>query len=321
MTYSPVFKEWETRHYYQTRTADADEVEHNAIRYGTTPIEVGIRDEETAGADVMDESIDDSDWAAVDHETETAVSDTHQELIRRSVLLGDAYPFDVTDGSLTYTGSSSGVYEFCLAISVAETITKGEYVDLPRQFEHLSLLLCSSYLGANSDAIHTGWPNTWRRFRTAFEHVHERTGEWLWRPSVALPDDPSTRLVKDGGIDFLVWKNMPDPRTGKLFLLGQCACGNDWDTKLNDIDLKKVQQWFNYPMTRVEPVKAFTTPRHLIDATIHEASTSAGLTFDRTRLTLLAEETPETTRKVREKMGEELQRLAELGLGASPDIR
>ena len=118
------------------------------------------------------------------------------------------------------------------------------------------------------------------------ETVANRTGEWKWGPRSDLPDDPLD--VKDEGCDFIVWPNPPDDRQiGQLFVLGQCACGNNWDIKLGELNVEKFQKWFNHPFT-ISPVRAFATPHHVTDAMLAEASLRGGVFFDRARLTLLA---------------------------------
>jgi hypothetical protein len=117
--------------------------------------------------------------------------------------------------------------------------------------------------------------------------VNERTKEWIWRPQRDFGDDPQT--TGDEGIDFIVWKEMPDNRVGKLFILGQCACGDDWSTKFNDLNLGKINKWFQPLCYAQPPVRAFTTPHHLSDMSLVNAQTQAGIVFDRARLALIGE--------------------------------
>lgn len=73
-------------------------------------------------------------------------------------------------------------------------------------------------------------------------------------------------------------------------MLGQCACGNNWQDKYADLNVKRMERWFN-PLSTVEPVRAFATPRHVDDHLLREASRQAGLVFDRARLVLVASST------------------------------
>ena len=116
------------------------------------------------------------------------------------------------------------------------------------------------------------------------EQLHRCTGEWHWGPEEEL--DPTD--VKDEGCDFVVWLHPSDGRKiAPLLVLGQCACGNNWQDKYADLDVRRVRRWFN-PLSIVEPVRAFATPRHVDDDVLREASREAGLLFDRSRLALIA---------------------------------
>lgn len=144
--------------------------------------------------------------------------------------------------------------------------------------------------------MRTGWPSDPgeprpARFRQVVERLHELTGEWVWSPDPTLPDDPDPRDVKDEGLDIFVWKEVPDKRPGKLFVLGQCACGNDYPTKFHDIDanFEKLKKWVK-PLSYATPLRAFATPRHIPNgAYFADVNHQAGLTFDRARIALLAE--------------------------------
>ncbi len=96
------------------------------------------------------------------------------------------------------------------------------------------------------------------------------------------------RDVKDEGLDFAAWIHHLDDRPGHLFLLGQCACGDNWSNKLTELSIDPLMRWFP-PMCHVPATRAFCTPFHITDQRLIEASKQAGIVFDRIRLTLLAE--------------------------------
>jgi hypothetical protein len=257
-------------------------------------IDAGIYDDRVAGA--MDDFDPDDNtvqqhWHRTDLEYDSAVGGIHEELERRKSMMGPAYPFKVEGGAVTYQPSKNLVYEFCLAICNSPTITAGDYVQFPRVFERLSANIFQEYLGNHSIVLHTGSPRdpeTGSRFRDAMINLGQKSGEWIWKPEPDLPEDPEE---KDGGVDFVAWKDTLDNRKiGQLFVLGQCACGNDWNTKFDDISLKKFRKWFQ-PSYLVQPVRTFVIPFVLADGNLKEASREAGLVFDRARLTLAAQAT------------------------------
>ena len=96
-------------------------------------------------------------------------------------------------------------------------------------------------------------------------------------------------------MDVVAWKRFQDGRRGNLFLVGQCACGHtDWPGKCGQLNLRKLEEnWFR-PLSLAGAHRFFAVPFH-IPNTMHleEITTEAGLTFDRCRITLIAESDPE----------------------------
>lgn len=287
--------DFEARYTQQRAAENADQSEFEAILMGSALLESGTRDEQIAGAmDEFDSEILDIEaWNSVDLELEGAAGPLFEQLEIRQSLLGDKYPFRIENNTLIYEPSESNVYEFCLAICQAPNITTAPYNDLPSAFEELSGAIAQIYLGEGSVYRHTGWPRrngAPTKFKANMQPLNELTQEWVWNPDECLPDDPSATDVKDEGVDYVAWKPNLDTRAGHLFLLGQCACGDNWRDKLHDIDFQKIGRWFK-PMTRVKPpLKAISTPVHVTNGLMVEAFREAGLVFDRIRLTLLAEQ-------------------------------
>lgn len=287
-----VASSYEARHRAQRATVDADQAELVALRLGTSTADSGVYDERVAGTLSIDEEEAFEDrvrWQRQDVAGDTAVGGIREEIERRIRLMGSAYPFDLNGGRLRYRPSTLGFYEFCLATSRAPNITIGELVHLPRDFERVAALLVKGYLGVHSEVLHTGAPrdgDVGVRFTDAMRTLHERSKEWRWDPEEGLPDEH--RMSGDEGVDFIAWKRSLDGRPGQLFFLAQCACGGDWDTKFNDMNLPRFKKWFR-PEVYPKPIRLFATPHHVADAMLVEAQRQAGLVLDRARLALIAE--------------------------------
>jgi len=289
---------WENRRNDDRIAEDADQTEVMAIRYGSCNLEAGTFDDRIAGAlddfEVTD-PLDVPSWAADDIKVDNAASEVALELNRRAAILGDAYPFTFDRNRILYRQSQTLVYEFCLAVSEAPSLTKGKFQKLPIAFERLvrDTLIC--FLGPGANGMRTGWPGDEHeprptRFKQVVEKLRGRAGEWVWSPDPGLPDDPGDD--KDVGLDVVVWKGVSDQRAGKLFLLAQCACGNGFKTKFHDIDggFVRLGKWIK-PISYVMPIRVFCTPRHIPnDLDFSQTHKEAGFTFDRARLTLLAEQ-------------------------------
>ena len=298
----------------QKLATDADEVEIEALQLGSSTIDAGIQDELIASA--MDDFQNDSnepDWIERDVASDTATSGIYNEILRRSVTLGEAYPFDIDGNSITPKSEVNLLtYTFCLITSYQRNITTHPFTELPRTFELLATKYSQAHFGSYAESLHTGWPRQAggpTTFKALADDINTRTGEWFWGPDAGLEDDDSNH-IKDGGIDFISWMKSPDQRLGKLFIIGQCACGSDWLTKFNDIDLSKIGRWFN-PISWIAPVKAFCTPYALVNGNLYDASKQAGLVYDRFRLAKLSQDAESTlSTAVRESM----QRCIELVL-------
>lgn len=279
-------------------SSNADQIELSAMRGKWAVVDDAAADDVVSGQ-LDDEAYLDArqsddggrhSWQERDISQEQIVGDAASEIHRRSEALGSAYPFRIDGNRIVYTGSRSGFYEFCLATAQAPTIVKKPYVQLPRIFERTTAGLVKLYFGPNAKAIHTGWPRRPKsRFKAISSKIADGRWEWRWRPEDGLDDDPSYTVVKDETVDFVIVANKLDARPGNLYILGQCACGNDWDTKLDEPNPQQISKWFS-PAWLIPPVKAFTTPFVLGDELMRETVRRGRmLVFDRIRLTLIAE--------------------------------
>ncbi|MBB2199614.1 MAG: hypothetical protein ABF479_04860 [Gluconacetobacter sp.] len=281
------------RHKDQRAAQDADQTESAAILHHNVSADAGLFDDRVAGVvddEVLLDVADREAWHSQDLSLDELVGQNSEEISRRADIMGEAYPFKFDKGTLKYTPSKTGFYEFCLATCCAPNITTGQYTRLPRTFERVVTVLMKGYMGIHADALHVGTPRdveVGTKFQEAMATLHKLSGEWRWGPESGLPDVRNNS--GDEGVDFIVWKKSLDKRPGQIFILGQCACGDDWDTKFSDTSLNRYEKWFN-PTVIPEPLRAFATPFHLSDGNLREAQREAGLVFDRARLTLIAED-------------------------------
>ena len=282
---------WENRYSYDTISENADETEWAAIITGQAHFSAGVIDntisetgDDLVQPDARDDRLQGSELI------QEALQGTISELIlERKELLGEAYPFEIQGNSIVYQPNETKIYECLLGICRAESLSAAPYNELPPLFEDLSVLAGRSYLGANAKGYRSGWPRPAgesKRLKALVENIKQITGnhcgEWYWRPGEELPNDPTTRNIKDGGLDVVIWKTWHDGRIGQLYMLGQCACGKDWIDKFSDLDIDRLNRWAD--LTHVSPVRSFFTPRYVVKSMLTEASKEAGLIFDRVRM-------------------------------------
>ena len=281
------------------RTAkNADQTEFLAVKVGSCALDEGLRDDRTA--DAMDDfgSLDattNAPWAVDDSKIEDAVGSVAGEIDRRAELMRECYPFVKDGNTLRYRQSQTLAYELCLAISNAPTVVKAPYNGLPPAFERLCRDVVRCFFGGDFSGMRTGWPidgeiERTAKFKSIVDKMHSATKEWVWHPAPGMPEDPSHQDVKDLGIDFAVWKSFPDGRKGVVFLLGQCACGDDWTEKFDDLNIGQIEHdWFRF-FSVAAPLRMFCVPHHIPNGThFEQVNRKAGLTLDRARIAIVAE--------------------------------
>jgi len=287
---------YSVRHEDQRAITSADQVEMAAIRNGTAVADVGGYDERLSGElDDLEVGASDTDefWSKQDVSLDDEVGGITTELTRRANLMGAYYPFKINGGTLTYNPSVTGFYEYCLAICQTPSLTKKPFTALPRSFERVVASLIQIHLGDSWKSLHTGHPRdasvgtTFYKAMQTVSTVTSNNREWRWDPDPRWPLKPG--IGGDGGLDFVVWRPASDSRIGQMYVVGQCACGNDWDTKFHDLRPEKLQKWMRV-VSEVPYTRCFTTPFLLSDGNFAAAHNEAGWVLDRMRLTFMAEE-------------------------------
>lgn len=272
---------------------NADEAEFEAIRLGVTPIDTGVQDDVIADEHYSDLDEKKQHWEDEDIALEQATGPVINEIDRRAALGGSSYPFVREGNSLKYIPSKTKIYENCLVTSLQKDISTAPYNSLPLTFELICTEVVRLYLGENAESFRTGWPPYGDRpsnFKELMIQLSKKTGEFVWSPRVTV--DPSNKLsdTKDEGLDFVAWKRFPDNRVGGVYLLGQCACGQNWESKITELEHARLKRWLD-PVTWAKYIKSFAVPHHIPGHTIFsELCDRAGLVFDRLRLSMIAEE-------------------------------
>lgn len=283
------------RHADQRAISNTDDAEIEAILNGFAVPDAGTTDDRISGE--MDDlevgtGADALPWTTQDLQVDAEVGDIRTEVNRRISLIGDAYPFRLTKGRIEHIPSNTGIYEYCLGIArTNNSISTSPYTSLPRSFERLVPLIIQKHLGPTWEYLHTGTPRDEGQPTFCHEMLHNVGDvssdgrEWRYDPSEDYEDQD--RNFGDNGLDFVIWRRSSDSRIGQPYYIGQCACGNDWDTKFRDLmeeDLKNILR----PLSKVPPVRCFATPFVLSDGNFLLAHDQAGWTFDRLRLAKIA---------------------------------
>ena len=208
------------------------------------------------------------------------------ELVRRSEMFGDLWPLRLGGPRLSRRSPVPGslaAYRFlcCLGMGLIDAEDRG-------YFELLVAELLSDLSGHRSMHIgapaSSGMPTSFRERVTLYADAAGFLPEQ--RLSSPLPDD------KDLGVDAVTWKPFRDGRSGYLHFLAQCATGEDWKTKFDDL---RLSNWELHLVWGVPPVRVFAVPFTIMvknNVKWLRTCAAAGLVLDRPRLVEIASRVP-----------------------------
>jgi len=214
---------------------------------------------------------------------ETACSEVLGEIGRRRIAAAVAYPFRLRGTDLCLSGSVEDFssYVFCLCLSwFGWKARKGRRVFPRRMFEDLAKHAAEAFIGGK--AVRFGAPRTEipKSFKKALLHLCLSIGEGQVkrvRGSVHAQDDK---------LDLIAWRDFPDRAVGKLFLVGQCSSGRDWEEKLRELDKDAFfDEWFSdRPPSLRQMGIGFFLPHRIHRDKWASVTRRAGIVFDRCRI-------------------------------------
>jgi hypothetical protein len=160
------------------------------------------------------------------------------ELSYRARIVDYAYPFELTPTALqkrkTYISAYAG-YLFCLCLSYyRKAHPKLEGVNPRLLFETISSAALSGYLSTEDCQVFgTGRLKSAGKEAVFIKAVNDLAlliGEGNgFKPQKTLSK-------KDDHLDVVAVKHFPDKLSGKLIFFGQCATGDDWKSKVSEMN-------------------------------------------------------------------------------------
>jgi len=191
-----------------------------------------------------------------------------KELERRLTLYGNSPPFRVEDKGFISTINWKDYPEYMACLIFSLTGNPSNSADSGKLFEQITNEAVKNYLGGNS--IIYGHP----RNVCVSDICSQMNEKFNYNP-------PKRR--KDRDLDVIIWKPFGDSRASQIVVLIQCAAGNNWPTKLKDLNL---EAWKTYIHFACHPIKGFSVPVIVENdcEQLIEMSRDAGLFIDRSRL-------------------------------------
>ncbi len=238
----------------------------------------------------------------VDEEIAQAAFDELDERIRNMGSDASVYPFKLsaTTLSLRDDGDES-LYAFLALLSWYGKDAGPANLDGEKIFEEVCAIAASAYFGGVPNgrvrSAVFGFP---RRtlptgFSAALDELCKSLGEGRGCQRTNRPTLPDQ---KDGKLDIVTWIEFCDRRQGKFIAFGQCATGQNWESKV--LELPRPEAWCQLWMSEmpfVHPVRSFFVPHRVERGRWMQHCVYGGLLYDRCRIASLAIGADEAVRK------------------------
>lgn len=195
----------------------------------------GIFDELSIGFADEDTWHDDEE-IGVGSAVDTYSSDIWLELKSRAQEFGDAYPFDIDGRLLTLDGVSWRKYPCYTMLLLLDHGRQYRHVvkkvapdtNGARLFEKICEASFRGFFGGESQRF--GWPKE-PSWPTSIEDRVEMLAEEIGLVAESLSGHKVFPADKDKGLDVVVQLNFGDSMSGSPWVLFQCACGDNWNSK------------------------------------------------------------------------------------------
>ncbi|WP_400193793.1 hypothetical protein [Hymenobacter sp. B81] len=216
---------------------------------------------------------------------ESKCVEVFSELSDRAFFASDGYPFELTSPSLLQAKDDYlkyTPYVFCLCLSYFGWSAQ----DNPaKMFERIAGIAAKEYIGGY--LLEFGAPRSGSPVPKGFADAVKYLCKML-KEGDSISDSP-LEDEKDDGIDIVAWKPFVDGLPGKLVLFGQCATGENWDTKLSEMQPQSFcKKWMRKPLES-EPIRSFFMPHRLNRRSWSKATHDAGIIFERCRIAFWAQ--------------------------------
>lgn len=214
--------------------------------------------------------------------SEASLASGIQAMRTRARVLGEGYPFEVTDIAVRASHDAArSIYAALLLLSPGspyrQLISTKPTSDMAVLFERFTVQAAKTLLGANSDAVRFGWPSDEgrpERFGDAIEWLAKRMGV-----DSGTAFRPPKR--KDGGVDVVAWRPFPDGRKGFPVTLVQCTLQKEIVPKSRDIDLRI---WSGWLTLEVDPLVILSIPGTVASGEDWDEIAVRSLILDRIRI-------------------------------------
>ena len=216
------------------------------------------------------------------------VVDLYLEIESRAEACRDNYPFavDETGHSLGVGQTASNrkdlIYKYLLLATRLNMSDNRVHagIDGTLLFEELTAETGRQYLDNRAESLVFGTATTASSFPAKVDDLCVKIGEG----NGYVNRGGNRPHQRDGKLDVVLWKHFSDRLPGKLIAFGQCKTGTDYKDTLTQLQPDSFcRKWLQTPLS-LPPVRMFFVAEALPRNDWYNATSDAGLLFDRCRI-------------------------------------
>ncbi len=212
------------------------------------------------------------------------------ELTQRATAAGSSYPFTVSGNLVTAVPNARTThqpYVFMLCLSYFGWKPKRNSTYKPRRwFEELSQMAAETFMAGESVLLSPPRSALPRPFPSAIDRLCALVKEGAgWKAQPYGWNRRGAGLApQDDAVDVVAWRHFPDQLPGKLLFFAQCASGDNWTTKLTELQPEAFcGQWMrDTPPSKV--IRGMFVPHRVPRERWDYSNRYGGILFDRTRI-------------------------------------
>lgn len=226
------------------------------------------------------------------------VSDVLRQFAFRLGAFGRAYPFKYNDGILELKNTISAPHSLYIFLLISSNLaafkSKGLLQTCAGLFEEVCADAMRGFLHSSALVKRFGSSSDDRRkyFGTRFNDAIKVLGKDIRVAMGAYHNEAGAR-GGDGGLDVVGSAQFPDADTGHstLVVFGQCATGEDWQSKIYESSADKWRRWFDFMHP---PSNLIFIPRCYRDSngTWPDSKSYSAILVDRVRICHLTKNKP-----------------------------
>ncbi len=200
------------------------------------------------------------------------VTSVWRELELRNSLYGEDPPYQIDEDGLIVPlknwRTECPYYMACLIFSLEGNPSSeaGSTTSSGKLFERLSNVSVRNYINGETEVF--GYPST-----NDIKSISSLMNQTYRNFPIQ---------AKDRGVDIFGWKKA-DSRQNKVVILVNCASGDNWKSKTNELNIEAWKQYINFTSHSIS--KGMAIPKVISNNDeLEEITLDTGILFDRTRL-------------------------------------